>query len=219
MKTMDRREKVLKDLSISVETWNLSMMENKLDEALSIGLTSEEIVNEGLARGMDVIGDRFDRAETFLPQVLAASKVMERALAILEPLFGRQEMHKGTIVMGTAKGDIHEIGKNVCCAMLRGTGYKVIDLGTDIDPQTFVEAAKEADADILGCSALMTTTLTIQGEVVKAVSEENLPVLTIFGGAPCSQEWVDKIGGDGYSSSGSEIVLLVIRLLQDGGKK
>lgn len=214
---MNRKEIVLKDLGKSVETWDLPLMEESLDVALSMGLTPGEIVNEGLSKGMEVIGDRYDNAEIYLPQVLAASGVMERALSILEPFITKGEKaHKGTVVMGTVLGDIHEIGKNVCCAMLRGAGYNVIDLGTDVSPHAFTEAAKNADADILGCSALMTTTLVIQGEVVKAVREEDMPILTIFGGAPCNQKWVEKIGGDGYSSSGTEIVPLVARLLHKG---
>jgi corrinoid protein of di/trimethylamine methyltransferase len=218
-KQMDGRERVLKDLSTSVETWNLPLMEDRLGKALSMGLTPGEIIDDGLSRGMEVIGDRFGQAEIYLPQVLAASRVMERALVILEPLMAEGKGHKGVIVFGTVKGDIHEIGKNVCCAMLRGAGYKVIDLGTDVSPQIFVDIVKKANAKILGCSALMTTTLIIQREVVKAVREENLPILTIFGGAPCSRDWVDKIGGDGYSSSGNEIVPLVARLLQKEERK
>lgn len=208
------REKVLEDLKKSVETWNPPLMEDSLDVAISIGLTPDEIVNDGLSEGMEVIGDRFDHAEIYLPQVLAASRVMERALSILEPLILRGEkIYRGTVVMGTVQGDIHEIGKNVCCAMLRGAGYNVIDLGSDVKPRAFIEAAKDSDADILGCSALMTTTLIVQGDVVKAVREEKIPIYTIFGGAPCSQDWVDRIGGDGYSSSGAGIVQLVSRLL------
>ena len=120
---------------------------------------------------------------------------------------------KGTVVMGTVEGDIHEIGKNVCCAMLRGAGYNVIDVGPDADSQTFLDAAEENDAKVLGGSALMTTTLEAQRELVIANNEDGKKYKCIFGGAPCSKEWCDEIGADGYSATGSEIIELVKSLM------
>ena len=121
---------------------------------------------------------------------------------------------KGCVIMGTVEGDIHEIGKNVCCAMLRGAGYKVIDLGPDVTSQDFIDAADENEAQVLGGSALMTTTLEAQRELVEAVKEVEAPYKCIFGGAPCSQEWCDEIGADGYSETANEIIGLVDRLTQ-----
>ena len=146
-----------------------------------------------------------------------AAKAMEAALDIIEPYMkkGDDVKLKGVIVMGSVKGDIHEIGKNVCCAMLRGAGFKVIDLGTDVSPYTFEKAIEESNADVVGGSALMTTSLYQQKDMVRVFNEDKLPVITIFGGAPCSEEWVNEIGGDGYSASGSEIVELVRRLLSE----
>ena len=121
----------------------------------------------------------------------------------------------GVIIMGSVKGDIHEIGKNICCAMLRGAGYRVVDLGSDVSPDAFVEAAKANGASIVGGSALMTTSLYQQKDIVRVIRESGLHVLTIFGGAPCTDEWVQEIGGDGYSASGAEIVRLVRTLFSE----
>ena len=182
--------------------------------AIEAGIEPKVIVNDGLGMGMADVGRRFDAAEIFLPQVVAASKTMEAALKILEPLMsGGASAMKGTVVMGTVEGDIHEIGKNVCCAMLRGAGYNVIDVGPDADSQTFLDAAEENDAKVLGGSALMTTTLEAQRELVIANNEDGKKYKCIFGGAPCSKEWCDEIGADGYSATGSEIIELVKSLM------
>ncbi len=208
------KEKILADLKTSIETWNIALAQEATQKAIDAGLSVAEIIGDGLGKGMEEVGVRFDKAEIFLPQVVAASKTMEAALKILEPLMtsGTASM-KGTVVMGTVEGDIHEIGKNVCCAMLRGAGYKVIDLGPDATSQDFIDAADENEAQVLGGSALMTTTLEAQRELVQAVKEVEGPYKCIFGGAPCSQEWCDEIGADGYSETANEIIGLVDRLV------
>ncbi len=208
------KEEILADLKTSIETWNIALAQEATQKAIDAGLSVAEIIGDGLGKGMEEVGVRFDKAEIFLPQVVAASKTMEAALKILEPLMtsGTASM-KGTVVMGTVEGDIHEIGKNVCCAMLRGAGYKVIDLGPDVTSQDFIDAADENEAQVLGGSALMTTTLEAQRELVQAVKEVEGPYKCIFGGAPCSQEWCDEIGADGYSATANEIIGLVDRLV------
>ena len=209
------KEEILADLKTSIETWNIALAQEATQKAIDANLSVAEIIGDGLGKGMEEVGVRFDKAEIFLPQVVAASKTMEAALKILEPLMtsGTASM-KGTVVMGTVEGDIHEIGKNVCCAMLRGAGYKVIDLGPDVTSQDFIDAADENEAQVLGGSALMTTTLEAQRELVEAVKEVEAPYKCIFGGAPCSQEWCDEIGADGYSETANEIIGLVDRLTQ-----
>ena len=201
-------EQILADLKKSVETWDIKLAQTATQAAIDAKIDISTIIGDGLGKGMEVIGDRFDKAEIYLPQVVAASKTMEAALKILEPLMtaGAGGM-KGTVIMGTVEGDIHEIGKNVCCAMLRGAGYKVIDLGD------FVDAADENEAQIIGGSALMTTTLESQREVVETVKEMEAPYKCIFGGAPCSQAWCDEIGADGYSETANEIIELVNKLV------
>lgn len=208
------QEKIFEDLRKSIETWDADLAEVATKAAIDAGISAGDIVDKGLSKGMEVIGDRFDKAEIYLPHVLGASKAMERALEILAPtLASGDSSYRGTVVMGTVLGDIHEIGKNVCCAMLRGAGYKVFDLGPDTSVEAFIEKAADEKADVVGGSALMTTTLMVQKDLAETVNNENIPVKTIFGGAPCTQEWVDEIGGDGYSENAAECVQLVNRLL------
>ncbi len=208
------KEEILADLKKSVETWDIKLVQEATQKAIDANISVSEIIGDGLGKGMEVIGDRFDKAEIFLPQVVAASKTMEMALKILEPLMtaGAGSL-KGCVIMGTVEGDIHEIGKNVCCAMLRGAGYKVIDLGPDVTAQDFLDAADENEAQVIGGSALMTTTLESQRELVEAKNEVEAPYKCIFGGAPCSQEWCDQIGADGYSETANEIIGLVDKLV------
>ena len=210
----DPKARILGNLKRSVETWDFALMEKSVDQAMKAGIPAEEIMEEGLGKGMESISKLFDNAKIYLPQVMAASRTVEGALKKLEPILNSDTtMYRGTIVMGSVEGDIHEIGKNVCCAMLRGAGYKVIDLGPDVSPEDFIKAAEENSADIVAGSALMTTTLKMQQRMFKAANEEGSTVMMIFGGAPCSKEWVEKIGGDGYSASGTEIVTLVNSLM------
>jgi corrinoid protein of di/trimethylamine methyltransferase len=206
-------EEIIANLRKAVETWDFKLAQSATQEAIDAGMSVGEIIGDGLGKGMETIGIRFDKAEIYLPQVVAASKAMEAALNVLKPLMesGSGSL-KGTVVMGTVEGDIHEIGKNVCCAMLRGAGYNVIDLGPDVSAMDFMDAAEENDAQVCGGSALMTTTLEAQRELVETIKEMDAPYKAIFGGAPCSQEWCDQIGADGYSETANEIIGLVDRL-------
>ncbi|MBQ8179790.1 MAG: cobalamin-dependent protein [Candidatus Methanomethylophilaceae archaeon] len=205
---------ILADLKKAVETWDIKLAQSATQAAIDAKMPISEIIGEGLGKGMEVIGEKFDAAEIFLPQVVAASKTMEAALAVLKPLMEAGEGSlKGTVVMGTVEGDIHEIGKNVCCAMLRGAGYNVIDLGPDASAMDFMDAAEENGAQVCGGSALMTTTLEAQRELVETIKEMDAPYKAIFGGAPCSQAWCDEIGADGYSETANEIIGLVDKLV------
>jgi len=208
-------QKILEDLKTAVETWNLKLAESSTKAAIEAKMDPKTIVQDGLGKGMETVGERFDKAEIYLPQVVAASKTMEFALKMLAPLMqAGGDVLKGNVIMGTVEGDIHEIGKNVCCAMLRGAGYKVRDMGPDVSPDAFMEAAAEENAHILGGSALMTTTMQVQLELVNAVKEANAPYKVIVGGAPVTQKWADQINADGYSENGAEIVELVNKLLR-----
>ena len=208
-------EAILADLKKAVETWDIKLVQSATQAAIDAKMDIGTIIGDGLGKGMEEVGVRFDKAEIFLPQVVAASKTMEAALKILEPLMSAGAgALKGTVVMATVEGDIHEIGKNVCCAMLRGAGYNVIDLGCDVSAQDFIDAGDENEAQVLGGSALMTTTLESQKELVEAVKEVEAPYKCIFGGAPCSQAWCDEIGADGYSETANEIITLVGKLVE-----
>ena len=208
-------EQIMADLQKAIETWDFKLADSATKAAIEAKIPVGEIIGDGLGKGMEVIGKRFDAAEIYLPQVVAASKTMEAALAILKPLMESGEgALKGTVIMGTVEGDIHEIGKNVCCAMLKGAGYNVIDLGPDVSAMDFMDAAEENDAQVCGGSALMTTTLESQRELVETIKEMEAPYKAIFGGAPCSQEWCDEIGADGYSETANEIIGLVDKLVK-----
>lgn len=211
---MATEEQILDNLSTSISTWNNRLMMRSVSEAVEANIPLERIVTDGLGKGMEKIGQMFDDAKIYLSQVVAAAKIMEAALNILNVGDNiPDEMYRGVVVMGSVQGDIHEIGKDVCVAMLRGAGYKVIDLGPDVSPERFVEATKRYNADVLGGSALMTTTLAMQQRIVKEVHENGVKVYMLFGGAPCTREWVDEIGGDGYSRNAPEMTELVNRLL------
>jgi len=210
------KEEILATLKKAVETYDVELAKKAAQEALDAGIEPFEAINSGLGKGMETVSDRFDKAEIYLPQVMLAADAMDAALKIFEPKMAETgEAGKGTVVIGTVEGDIHEIGKNVVAAMLRGAGYKVIDVGRDAPADKFVEAAKENNADVVGASALMTTTMPGQREVVKGLKEAGLDkVKTIFGGAPCTQEWVDEIGGDAYCENAAEAIKTVEELLK-----
>lgn len=212
---MRNKADVMADLVRSVETWNMKLTEDAVNEAIRMNIPPVEIIRDGLGAGMETIGKQFNEAKLFLPQVVAASKAMELAIGILEPHMEAGETSSmGNIIMGSVRGDIHEIGKDVCCAMLRGAGYNVIDIGSDQTTDEFIEKAKKTDAIAIGASALMTTTLVAQKELVECVRNEDLKAKVLIGGAPCSQQWADEIGADGYSANGSEIVALVRKTLK-----
>lgn len=212
---MEKQAQILADLKKAIETWNIELAKKAAQQALDINLDPAAAVEKGLGKGMETISQLFDEAKIFLPQVLAASAAMEAALKILEPAMAKgTSLSKGVVVIGTVQGDIHEIGKNVVGAMLRGGGFTVIDLGRDVSPEKFVSSAKENKASVVGGSALMTTTVTVQKDIVDMLKEEKVTVKTIFGGAPCNEEWVKSIGGDCYCPSGAEAVSMVNQLVK-----
>ncbi len=212
---MSRKEEILNRLKIAVETWNIELARFAAKQAIEQGIDPTEAIVNGLGEGMVSISARFDEAKIFLPQVLAASKAMEAALQEFAPVMkGSPVQTNGTVVIGTVQGDVHEIGRHVVCAFLRGARYNVIDLGRDVPSENFVEAAIKFKADVVGASALMTTTMIGQAQIVELIKEAGLSVKTIFGGAPCTQKWVDSIGGDAYCPSGGEVVATVESLLR-----
>jgi corrinoid protein of di/trimethylamine methyltransferase len=212
---VSNKKEILESLKKSIETWNIELAKKSAKQAVEADIDPAEAVEKGLGKGMEVISQLFDEAKIYLPQVLAASHAMEAALKILEPAMAKgKNISRGTVVIATVHGDIHEIGKNVVAAMLRGAGYRVIDLGRDVPVEKFVEAAKENNADVVGASALMTTTCLVQKDIVDMLKEEKVSVKTIFGGAPCNAEWVKSIGGDVYCPSGAEAVAMVNKLVK-----
>jgi corrinoid protein of di/trimethylamine methyltransferase len=187
-------------------------------QALDQGMEPLTIINEGLVPGMDIVGARFQTGEYFLPHLVIAASGMQQAMELLEPeLRARQQSVEslGTVVIGTVKGDIHEIGKSLVATMMSASGFQVHDLGVDVPTDTFVAKVKETGADILGLSALLTTTMTVQRDVIDALQEAGIrnQVKVIVGGAPVGQEWADTIGADGYAEDAVGAIELGKRLM------
>jgi len=178
-------------------------------QALDQGKAAKEIVESGLLPGMDVVGKRMKTGEMFIPEVLLSARTMQAALNILKPFLAEGDViSAGTVIIGTVEGDLHDIGKNLVAMLLEGAGFKVINLGTGIKPQAFVDAVKEHKPDIVGMSALLTTTMPKMEETIKALQEAGLrdQVKIMAGGAPVTQDFVEKIGGDGYGANAAAAV-------------
>ncbi len=186
--------------------------------AIGKGLAPMAIIEKGLMPGMDEVGDHFSKGEAFLPQLIIAARGMQLAMELLQPLLlARKEAVKaaGTVVIGTVKGDIHEIGKSLVATMLSANGFKVYDLGVNVPTEDFVAKVKETGANLLGLSALLTTTMTVQREVIEALQKAGLrrQVKVLLGGAPVNQQWCDSIGADGYAEDAVGAVALARRLV------
>lgn len=186
-------------------------------QALAEGINPVEVISEGLSLGMTKVGDLFNKEEISLPFVIVAADAMTSAIAILEPHI--PEEHKGeklgTVIMGTVEGDIHDIGKGIVATMLRVYGFEVHDLGRDVPVQAFVDKAKEVNADIIGSSTLMTTTLPGQKLLQEAVQAAGLKVKTMVGGAATNQQWADKIGATAYGENATDAVQKAKELIQN----
>ena len=171
--------------------------------AVNEGMEPKEILNDGLIKGMDIVGERMQNGDMFIPEVLMAAKAMSASVEILKPLLSAEDASAaGRVVMGTAKGDLHDIGKNLVLMMLESAGFEVINLGVDVAPEKFVEAVKENDATIVGISALLTTTMGAMKDTIDALTEAGYrdKVKVIVGGAPVTQKYADEIGADGYAA-------------------
>jgi len=188
------------------------------EEALAAGVAPLAAIEEGFVPGLSWVGEQFGAGELYLPDMMLAARAMQQAVAVLEPEMQRQATARavvGRVVIGTVKGDIHEIGKNLVGMMLATSGFEVHDLGVDVAPERFVEAAREHNADIVGVSALLTTTMAAQRTVVEALAAAGLRpgVKVMVGGAPASQQWATEIGADGYSEDAIGAVALARQVL------
>ena len=171
-----------------------------IKKAVEEGQEVKKILKEGLISGMGIVGGKYERGDFFLPEMVIAATAMKEGLKILSPMLKQGDIESaGIVVLGTAKGDIHDIGKSIVGTMLEGAGFMVTDVGADAGPDKFVEAAKEKGADLIGISALLTTTMTGMEDVIKAVREAGLKARVMIGGASVTQEFADKIGADGYA--------------------
>jgi 5-methyltetrahydrofolate--homocysteine methyltransferase len=175
--------------------------------AVEEGIAAEKILNEGMISAMDRIGEGFSKNEIYIPEMLIAARAMKSAMGILEPELVKAGVEPiGKLIIGTAAGDLHDIGKNLVAMMLKGAGFDVIDLGVDVSAEKFIEQAKSTGAQIVGMSALLTTTMASMEEVVKALKGAEISAKVIIGGAPVTQAYADKIGADGYAADAAEAV-------------
>jgi len=186
------------------------------EQALAAGVNAQELVDTYMIPAMDEVGRRFERNDYFVPELLIAARAMKAALEVLKPALAVQGARSaGRVAIGTVKGDLHDIGKNLVMAMLEGGGFDVVDLGVDVTPAKFIEAARSSGATILGLSALLTTTMTSMKAVIEGLEREGLRdrVKVMIGGAPVTQKYADEIGADGYSDSAAGAVLLARKLV------
>ncbi|HJW75519.1 MAG TPA: corrinoid protein [Thermoleophilia bacterium] len=188
-----------------------------VEEALAAGIAPKAVIDEGLLPGLSVIGERFEEEEIFLPELMQAALSFQSAMAVLEPRIkesGSEGPKKGRIVLGTVKGDLHSIGKNILRLLFETSGFEVWDLGTDVDLFQFLDKAKEVDADIIAMSALLTTTLIGQRDVIEALREQgtrdNYGVMV--GGGATTQAWADQIGADAWTATAYEAVMVATEL-------
>ena len=187
-----------------------------VEEALNNEIEAKTILSDGLIKGMDRVGELFKNNEIFVPEVTMAAECLQGAVDILKPYLSAEDLDNGfKIVIGTVEGDIHDIGKNLIIVMMEGAGFNVIDLGCNVKAEAFIQAAKENNADIIACSALLTTTMAVMPEVARLAKVEDFDkdVKLIFGGAPVYEKWALENGADGYSDDAASAVMLVKKLL------
>lgn len=184
--------------------------------AIDEGIDAKVILNESLLAGMSDVGEKFKNEEIFVPEVLIAARAMNKGIEVLKPhLQEGDNINRGKAILGTVKGDLHDIGKNLVRIMFEGKGIEVIDLGTDVSAETFIEEAKKHDANLICCSALLTTTMSEMKRVVDMVKQQDLNVKVMIGGAPVNQEFCDQIGADCYTDDAASAADKAIELLED----
>jgi len=211
---MEILEKIAKSLMAGDDT----KIVEEVTQAVEEGMPVTEILDDGLIAGMNVVGVRFRGHRMFLPEVLLSARAMTAGVALLKPLLIAENVpSRGKVILGSVQGDLHDIGKNLVGIMLEGAGFEVVDLGIDVPPEKFLEAAISEDASVVGLSSLLTTTMDIMKRVVDLVGERGLSekVQVIVGGAPLSEEFAQSIGADGYAYDAANAVEKVITLVQE----
>jgi methylmalonyl-CoA mutase cobalamin-binding domain/chain len=211
------REDLLKELYDETLVGNAPRVLELTTQGLADGLAPEELLFESLIPSLEEVGARFERGDFFVPEMLIAGKAMAGALEILRPLLAETGVESiGTFVMGTVKGDVHDIGKNLVNIMLEGAGFHVIDLGVQVAPEKFIAAIEEHRPDIVGFSAFLTTTMPMFKANINALEKSGLrdKVIVMVGGAPVTQEYADAVGADGYAADASAAVARAKELLQ-----
>ena len=210
---------ILKDIAKSVITGEDTKVAEQVAQAIQSEVPTIGILDDGLIAGMNVVGARFRNHEMFLPEVLLSARAMTAGVTLLKPLLIAEEVpSRGKVVLGSVQGDLHDIGKNLVGIMLQGAGFKVVDLGIDVAPETFIDAAVTEGASVIGVSSLLTTTMASMEGVVELARERDLSeqVKVIVGGAPLSEEFAQSIGADGYAYDAANAVEKVLAMVGGG---
>ncbi|MDR7520211.1 MAG: corrinoid protein [Armatimonadota bacterium] len=206
----------LEALAVAIIDGNMAQTKARVQAAIALGVPPEEIISRWMTPAMAEVGARFERQEYFVPEMLVAARAMQAGLALLRPLLtGRTMKPVATVVIGTVKGDLHDIGKNLVAMMLEGAGFEIIDLGIDVSAERFVQAVRDHQAEILGLSALLTTTMPQMGAVIRAVTAAGLRdrVKILVGGAPVTARFAAQIGADGYGENAAAAVRVARQVL------
>ncbi|HJB60185.1 MAG TPA: corrinoid protein [Candidatus Ruminococcus gallistercoris] len=205
----------LHEISVQLQAGKAKIVKGLVQQAIDEGVPAQEILEKGLLDGMNVIGEKFKNNEIFVPEVLIAARAMNQGVALLKPLLAEAGVKaSGKVCIGTVQGDLHDIGKNLVKLMLEGKGLEVIDLGTDVAPETFVQTAIDQNCQIICCSALLTTTMGVMADVVKAAESAGIrdKVKIMIGGAPVNQAFCDQIGADVYTSDAASAAEAAVAL-------
>lgn len=209
-------EKYLEQISQAIMEGNRESTTSHVQAALEAKIDVNTILQEGLISAMSEVGKLFEEGEYFVPEMLIAARAMKSGLELIKPLLVSADIKpRGKVALGTVKGDLHDIGKNLVGIMLEGAGFAIYDLGTDISPQQFIDVIKKREVDLIGLSALLTTTMPMMETTIQAISEAGLRsrVKIMIGGAPITKEYADKIGADGFAPDASQATKLAIDLI------
>lgn len=209
---------IFEQLNNAIIAGDRSGLEKAIDSALKEGISPSDIIEKGMSPGMKEVGDRFARYEIYLPEMMMAAEAWEGAMSILEPKLlesGSERKKTGRVVIGTVKGDIHSIGKNIVGAMLKMNGFEIFDLGVDVTASTFVTKAEEVGADIIAASALMSTTIPQQKSIIEHLEARGVrdKYRVLVGGGSTTQEWADSIGADGYGRTAGDATNLALKVI------
>jgi corrinoid protein of di/trimethylamine methyltransferase len=213
---MSEKGAIFLELENSIKNYDKEAAIEAAKKALKMGLDPIEVIEKGLAKGLREVGTRYENGEIFMVELVAAAEAMKSAMKILEPeILKRKSERKvlGKVVLGTVAGDIHDIGKNIVASLLIAAGFEVYDLGTDVPVEKFIEKAKEVKADVIGASALLTTTMLVQKDLAEAIKRSSLDVKYIIGGAAVSPQWAEEIGA-AYAQDASSAVEVIKNLIK-----
>lgn len=215
--SMDHMSRILRQIYESILVGDHTLVRDQVRQALAESLDPETILNEGMIAAMKEVGERFEDGSCYIPDMLIAARAMQAGLEVLKPaLVFAKVKPLGKVVVGTIKGDIHDIGKNLVCMMLEGAGFEVIDLGVDVAPEEYLAAIREHNPDLVGISALLTTTMQNMKTAVEAIhaTAQDRRVKVIVGGAPVTEDFARRIGADGYATDANKAVNLAKTLIQ-----